>query len=314
MNWSHVANLSLADLQARLWPCWMMGKSDAMGWAVPGKGYVRGFGPECLNPVLDRGYTNAYIWRPFSDNADLSKEPIDEDSRVERLVPEADDIGEMMAAYSTTNFLAYLGSPFDHDNLRLWNEGKQAELIDRKRRSALPLINARNCDIGYDHTANLRKSYTGGPPEFIDFSWKWVELIASVKRDHGRRVWLESCLFRDAPHQHAYPFICRTFLHPSGHIQSEWDRSRPPDDDAGGFQDSQWAAPSHWLNGEGLDMDTTLNHHPIETFASRIAKVLARGPQWHWAGGLMYLKAPIESLHRAVVDEATRHIESGDIS
>lgn len=315
MNTEAVANLSYDAFVSRVWPAWGMVSGVTIGWGVREGGYRKGFAASQLGPVLAKGWTRAMIHRPFGDDGAKNREPMNQDARVEGTEPMSADFADMLVEHRDTTFLAYVGSDYDPDFGRQLTNGDYAAWIDRKRRSILPLINATNCDIGVDHSANLHENYhaPGFPVGSWRASWAWWTMIGELKRLHGRRIWIESVPARYADHHHGSNFICRTFTHPTnGFAQTEWSRSRPPDDDIGGFADSLSLAPSQWLTGQALDWNTILGRHSLEQYAVSIGSVLARGPQWHWAGALNYLESDAPTLYRAVVGYAKRQANSND--
>lgn len=307
MSESPLSTLTYDAFLARVWPAWGMVSGINLGWGVREHGYRRGFAVSQLAPTFERGWTRAFIHRPFGDDAAKNREPMNQDARVENTEPKAADFGDMLAEHLDTTFLAYVGSDFDPDFGRQLTTGAYAAWIDRKRRSILPMIDAPNCDIGVDHSANLHDDYhaPGFPLTSWRASWAWWNLISELKRLQHRRIWIESVPARHADHHHNQCFITRTFIHPvHGLTHSEWERSRPPDDDIPGFEDSRPLAPSQWLTGQALDWDCVLGRNPLPAFARSIHRVLSRGPQWHWAGALNYLTASAAQVYDAVMELA----------
>ena len=324
MNYAAVANLTTSDFKARVWAWWGMVSGVKLGWGVAEKGYVNGFLPDILRPVLDRGWTRFGLHRPYGDDSAAKGEPMNEDARVENHDPATLDLDRMFWQLDATDpdvvGMAYLGSGWDPDFGKLLSRGKFGAWADRKRKSVLGILDCPNCDIAYDHSANYNPdyekskggAYPGFPPESWRLNWRWVQLVQQAKRMQGRRVWIESIPQASNPEQWTYPFLCRTFQvnGPSGpYVQQEWFRSRPANDahyppQAG----NESVAPSQSLDGDGLDLNTILGRHPLSDYAKAIGDVLARGPQWHWAGAIHYLPTDAASVHQAVVDYAAKKL------
>lgn len=322
LDYAAVAALSFDEFRARVWAAWSMVAGVRLGWGVAEKGYVAGFLPEQLRPVLDRGWRNVLIHRPLGDDSAAAGEVMNEDAAVENRDPKARDFDDMLAAVEKTDpeavFMAYLGSWQDPDFGRQLSAGKFAAWIDRKRRSVLPALDRPNADVAYDHSATMSPQYEreqggsikGFPPGSWRLSWAWLGLVTEAKRMQGRTVWIEALPHRASIHQHHCCCLCRTFEH-NGGIQREWDRSRPIDDQHfPGFADSDWAAPSQRLTGRVLDLNTILGRDPLALYAAEIALVLARGPRFEWAGSLSYLSASALDVYRAVVAHAAEKAPS----
>jgi len=329
MNYAAVASMPLSDFTARVWCAWGMVANSRLGWDVADKGYLKGFLPNHLRPVLDRGWRRFKLHRPYGDDSAKTGEPMNEDSRVENHEPASLDLDRMFWTLDATDpdaiGLCYMGSGWDPDMGRLLSRGKWGTWLDRKRRSILGIIDCPNCDIGYDHSATFNPDYErskggqypGFPPESWRLNWQWVELVSQAKRMQGRKVWIESVPQASNPAQNAYPFICSTFtaidLQGSRYTQREWLRSRPRDDaNYPPLSGNEGVTPSQNLTGWAMDYDRILGRHPLEEYAKAIGDVLARGPQWHWAGALNYLPTGAATVHKAVIDYAAQKAEGTD--
>lgn len=294
----------------RIYAYWGMVAGTTMGWDVPGLGYVRGFMPKHLGPLVDRGFRRMFIHRPFGDDSAATGEPMNPDARVEKTVPKAADFDRMVRHTPDIRYLAYMGSWQDPDYARQMREGQWAAWVRRNLDSLGGLLNAPNCDIGYDHSVTMSPGYESGqkagqvpgfPKGAYLPSWAWLDLVARIKAQQGARVWLESVPKRDAPYQHDRPFVSRTFKRKDGSIQSEWTRSRPHDDtNYKGLSGNDDVAPSQWLTGPKLDLCDWIGKHPIGEYVDSIVTVLSRGPEWYWAGAVNYTTFTADELVAAV--------------
>lgn len=315
MNYSAVANLTHGQFIARVWPAWGMVSGTKMGWGVPEGGY-RKFEADWLNPALAKGWTRAFIHRPFGDDSAATGEPMNQDAWVERTVPSARDFDDMCRSHPECVFMAYLGSWADPDFGRQLSRGNYSAWLRRVLDSLGNLLDLGNVDIGYDHSVTMRPGYT--PPGFPDWgwlvSWDWLKMVNRIKKMQGARVWLESVPSRANSEQHSFPFICSTFTHPQREGgQVEWTRSRPYDDMNYPPQSGNEAvAPSQCLTGQAMDYNRILGREPLAVYAAAIADVLARGPQWHWAGAVFYLPETSEQVWKAVVEYAAARSERKD--
>ena len=316
MNYPAVANLTLGQFLARVWPAWGMVSGVDLGWDITTKGWPD-FGDKWLKPCLDKGWTNAFFHRPNGDDSNATGEPMNRDARVEALQRRQGYVygqpvllDKAHAQWGLRRVINYHGSSWDPDFRDLLNAGHIAEWIDRHRRSILPDLNRPYIEPAFDHDATMHGAYEsrhndGFPPGAWELNWAWSTLVIKAKALTGTRVWIESIIERAAPHQYGCNFICTTSRGGDGQLQSEFLRKRPLGDPfSQGQRDNGWAADSRDLTGEALDWNKVYGRDPLSVYAPAIADVLARGPQWHWAGAVFYLRESAEQVWRYVVDYA----------
>ena len=313
LDFASVAGLPFSVFASRVWPAYGMSSRGKMDKAVEEGGYAL-FDSQKFEPeVAKKGWTRCKIHLPFSDDSPLSVgEPMNEDARVEKTEPKSLDFEDMVERYPDLTFIAYLGSGWDPDFGRRLLANNFTGFTTRKLRSLGRLINLPNVDIAYDHSATFRAGYTKPdfPPTAWRVLWAWLAYVDELKGLQGRRVWMESVPSRNAPHQHRMPFICSTFKHPQREntLQAEWFRSRPGDDAHYPAQSGNAdVAPSQLLTGDALDWNRAFGRYEsLPAYAASIAEVLARGPQWHWAGAIQLRPESARLVWEAVTEHASR--------